>query len=137
MNRWRRKLTEAGSVALATMLIMLMMGMTAVMVDRSLSDARRSREGQDRAAALNAADFGVTQLAALAALQPGQRLEERGTLTDADWAGSAEPTKDGTISVVVSGTSHGKRRVVAATLRRSDGTGWLVSGWHETTVSPG
>jgi len=137
LSSTRHRATEVGSVALATMLIMLMMAMTAVMVERSLSDTRRSRDGRDRAVALNAADYGVTMLSALVASQPDQRVDQRGTISGAEWAGVAEPAEDGSISVRVSGTANGKRRIVAATLRRSDGTGWLVSDWHETTVMPG
>ena len=132
-----RRFNEVGSVALASMLIMLMMGMTAVMVERSLSDTRRSRDGRDRATALNAADYGVTMLSALVASQPDQRVDQRGSIAGGEWAGVAEPAKDGSIAVRVSGTANGQRRIVAATLRRSDGTGWLVSDWHETTVPPG
>ena len=126
-----RSESERGSVALAVIIIVLLAGLAAVMVSRNSADGRTTRVRQDRAAALAAADAGLAETVSRAALATDKELKAAGDVVSATWSSTARLVADGHWSVTVVGRAHGQQRTVSAALTKTDGSGWLVSDWHE------
>jgi len=124
---------ERGNVAMAVVIIVLIAGLTAVMVSRNSADGRTTRDRQDRAAALGAADAGLAETVSRAAVTSDPDFTVSGNVVSATWTSTAKHVDPGRWEVTVTGHANSQQRTISAQLIQSDGSGWLVSDWHEGT----
>lgn len=120
---------------MVVVVLVLLMGITGVMVDRSLADGRRTRDQQDRAAALAVTDLGLSELVTVAAQEPGASVERSGSTSGAEWSGRALRAAADRWEVLVTGTAGRGTRTVRAALVRAAGGGWAVREWREGSAN--
>jgi hypothetical protein len=127
----RPRRDDRGSVALVVMVLFVMASLAAIVVSRSVEDAREVRRSQDRADALALTDVGLAAGSARATLEPAATFADSGSIDGGTWTSSAQRVNPFRWQISVDATIHGATRQVSAALVLRGGSGWVVADWQE------